>query len=241
MVLAGMALTSYGLFRIRPYWVLRLYGKITRILLKTIGNVSIQINGNQNLKFDEPILIISNHVSALDTIALSPILKQNNFTYVVKNSLMQWKSFPFNIGCRTTWCIPVSREANAGDLTLMLDECKKRFEKNISVLIFPKGTRESDLTLSADIPPTGILIAKKLKCSVLPVFFDTINWQNGKIIKDAGPIKPGTVQIHIGQLITQDQIKSIKETNANIIAFFHECIKLSKNIHLTNSENSTKV
>lgn len=228
--LATMAIISFGLFRKRAFWVLRLYGKSTRFLLKTLGHVKIEIIGNPNQMIDQPVLIIANHVSALDTIALAPILCKNNFTYVVKSSLMKWKSFPFNLGCHSAWCIPVSREANAGDLSMMIDECKTRFSHNISVLIFPKGTRESDLQISAEIPPTGLLIAKKLKCSVLPVFFDTTNWQNGHIIKDAGFIRTGTAKIHIGQIIPAEQIKSIKETHLEIISFFQNCIKLSDNL-----------
>lgn len=230
IVLAIIALLSYTFSRFRPYWVLKLYGKTTRFLLRVFGNVKIEVLGNPHQISDQPVLIIANHVSALDTIALAPILSKNNFTYVVKKSLMEWKSFPFNLGCRTAWCIPVSREANAGDFSMMIDECKKRFDKNISVLIFPKGTRESDLIVSTEIPPTGLLIAKKLKCPVLPVFFDTINWRNGKIIKDAGLIISGTAKIHIGQLIPADQATNIKPTHAVIQQFFQDCIKLSSNI-----------
>lgn len=229
ILLAILSLISFGITTIRPYWVLKLYGKTTRILLRIFGNVKIEVHGNTQQIKDQPVLIIANHVSALDTIALAPILKQNNFTYVVKKSLMQWKSFPFNLGCRTAWCIPVSREANAGDFSMMIEECKIRFDHQISVLIFPKGTREKDLNLSAEIPPTGLLMAKKLKCAVLPVFFDTINWQNGKLIKDAGLIISGTARIHIGNLIQADQIANIKNTHKEIIQFYQDCIKLSTN------------
>lgn len=228
--LATMAITSYLVFRKRAFWVLKIYGKSTRFLLKILGGVSIEILGDLQIKLEKPVIIIANHVSALDTIALAPILQFNDFTYVVKSSLMKWKSFPFNLGCISSWCIPVSREANAGDLSLMIEECKLRFDKNISVLIFPKGTRESDLLESANTPPTGILIAKKLKCDVLPVFFDTINWQNGSIIKDAGFIRAGQAKIHIGQIIPIENIKSIKETHIEIAAFYQNCIKLSSNI-----------
>lgn len=229
IVLAILALFSYGTTRIRPYWVLRLYGITTKLLLRLLGNVKIEVFGDPYQINKQPVLIIANHVSALDTIALAPILNKNNFTYVVKKSLMQWKSFPFNLGCRTSWCIPVSREANNGDFAMMIDECKLRFGKNVSVLIFPKGTREKELAKSADIPATGLLLAKKLKCDVLPVFFDTLNWQNGRIIKDTGLIKSGTVKIHIGKLIPAEQITTIKGTHTEILQFFQECIKLSSN------------
>jgi 1-acyl-sn-glycerol-3-phosphate acyltransferase len=227
--LATMAIISYVVFRKRAFWVLKIYGKTTHFLLKILGNVSIEIIGNSQLKLEKPVVIIANHVSALDTIALAPVLQFNNFTYVVKSSLMKWKSFPFNLGCISSWCIPVSREANAGDLSMMIDECKIRFENNISVLIFPKGTRESDLVESANTPPTGLLIAKKLKCDVLPVFFDTTNWQNGSIIKDAGYIRAGVAKIHLGQIIPIEKIKSIKETHIEISAFYQNCIILSSN------------
>lgn len=228
-MLAVLALFSFGITRIRPYWVLKLYGKTTRLILRIFGNVKIEIIGNTHQITDQPVLIIANHVSALDTIALAPILSNTNFTYVVKKSLMQWKSFPFNLGCRTAWCIPVSREANAGDFSMMIEECKIRFDHHISVLIFPKGTREKDLISSAEIPPTGLLIAKKLKCAVLPVFFDTVNWQNGKMVKDAGNIISGTAKIHIGTMIPADQITSIKTTHQVILQFYQDCIKLSTN------------
>jgi len=228
--LATMAIVSYLVFRKRAFWVLKIYGKTTRFLLKILGGVSIEVVGNTQLKLDKPVVIIANHVSALDTIALAPILQFNDFTYVVKSSLMKWKSFPFNLGCISSWCIPVSREANAGDLSVMIEECKLRFDNNISVLIFPKGTRDSQLMESANIPPTGLLIAKKLKCDILPVFFDTVNWQIGSVIKDAGFIKAGQARIHIGQIIPIEKIKSIKETHIKITDFYQNCIKLSSNI-----------
>ena len=114
-------------------------------------------------------------------------------------------------------------------MSLIIEECKLRFTNNISVLIFPKGTRENELTKSAELPPTGLLIAKKLKCAVLPVFFDTTNWQNGTIIKDCGFIRSGTSKIHIGQIIPAEQIKSIKDTHVEITNFFQKCIEISTN------------
>ena len=227
IVLSIVAILYFIFLRKRSFWALKLYGKTTRFLLKFLGNVKIEIKGNPDQIFNQSVIIVANHVSALDTIALAPIFSKNNFTYVVKSSLMKWKSFPFNLGCHAAWCIPVSREPNAGDFSLMIDECKIRFENNVSVLIFPKGTRESDLAKSAEIPATGILLAKKLKCAVLPVFFDTTNWQNGKIIKDAGFIRSGTATIYIGELIPAEQITTIKSTHNDILHFFQECVKPS--------------
>lgn len=221
----------------RPYWVLKTYGKIINFFLRVIGNISINITGSTDVRLEPSGIIIGNHVSAMDTISLPPFLKNIEFTFVIKQSLIEWKSFPFNLGCRALGCIPVSREANSGDMNFMMEEFKKRFDNNASVMIYPKGSRENELEPSTLIPPTALLMAKRLKVSVLPVFFDTVNWSNGKIIKDAGNLYPGIAQIHIGEVIPPEEVKNLKKTHQKILDFYQECYQKSHNIKKISETN----
>ncbi len=206
------------------YWVVRKYGNYTLAFLKNINAVNIHFNSKTD-SIDKPLLIISNHISALDTFLLPTYFKNNNLTYVVKRSLIEWKSFPFNIGCKAMGAIAVSRQSNSGDLHVMQEQIIKKIEDNTSVVLFPAGTRSTVIEESINIPPTGALIAKKLKLDILPVFMGTNTWGNGRILKDFGIIKKKDIYVYIGTPISVTADKSTKEIHKEITTFLEQSLQ----------------
>ncbi|EKD27389.1 MAG: Phospholipid/glycerol acyltransferase [uncultured bacterium] len=211
-----------SLFIPKSAWFLcRLWGKFVNFILRVICNIKIEVKGDI-AKNSNPCLILANHTGPWETVAIMPYIPFD-FTYVLKKQLISWKYNFFAMGIRSIKPIPISRESNAGDFTAITQLSQERFKKNISVMIFPGGTRKA-LNESLDYGVGGILLAKKIKCPVKILFVDSEKWSRGKYIKDYGLLYPGKIRIHFGDLISKEEIslKKAKELHEQTLNFYNK-------------------
>ena len=90
---------------------------------------------------------------------------------------------------------------------MMIASTKARLEENISVIIFPEGTRVAPGE-SLPYKNGAFLVASKLKAPVLPVSVNSgLAWPRGQLLKNKG-----TIDITIGELIESED-KSVQELN----------------------------
>ena len=217
------------IFREKDAWYFCVkWGNFINKMLQLIGDVKIVVKG-ESPKELSPALLIVNHTGPWETVGFMPFYPVK-LVYVIKKELLSWKYSFFALGLKAMNPIAISREANSGDFNRIKDFALRHFNEQKHVLIFPKGTR-SALKDSIDIPPVGILLAKKLKCRVLPVFIDTEAWARGKYIKDWGMIYPQTITISFGKPISVEEITSlsIRENHEKVVDFYKKELKsLSK-------------
>ncbi len=149
----------------------------------------IHLRGLDHLRAmnQKPAVLIGNHMSLLETAVLHSFLRAHmDFTFVIKPALMK-TPFLCNI-MRALDAIVVSRDNPRQDLKTVMEEGKKRLDAGRSVVIFPQGTRaiEFDPTKFNSI---GIKLAKSAGYPVIPFALKTDFLQNGKYLRDMGPIK----------------------------------------------------
>ena len=158
-------------------------------ILKTLEKigVSVNINGINHLKqLNTPCVIISNHMSILETVILPIIIQPvKDVTYIVKQSLMDYPVFKHVMRNRNP--IAVSRTNAREDLKAVLHSGVDRLNKGISVIVFPQTTRTHQFD-AEKFNSIGIKLALKAKVPVLPLALKTDAWGNGKILKDFGRI-----------------------------------------------------
>ena len=197
------------------------WGALMNWILKTACGVQIKVKGNVSPD-PAPALLVCNHTGPWETVGFMPFYPLP-LTYVIKKQLMSWKYSLYSMGLKALNPIPISREANSGDFQMIRELSAKHFSQGHHVLIFPGGTR-APLRESIPFPPTGILLAKKLKCRVIPVFIDSEPWSRGKLIKDWGMIYPGTITISFGEPVSADLISSnpVKEIHQSLMGFFEK-------------------
>ena len=135
-----------------------------------------------------PVVIISNHMSSLETIVLPcTILPFKDVAFVVKKSLTVHPIFgPI---MRSVKHIAVGRDNPREDLKLVLSRGAELISQGVSVVIFPQATRAVEFDIDG-FNTLGIKLAARTGVPVIPLALKTDFMANGRLIKDAGLVHP---------------------------------------------------
>jgi 1-acyl-sn-glycerol-3-phosphate acyltransferase len=135
-----------------------------------------------------PFVFIANHMSMLDTLLLPGlILPFHRATFVIKEGLLHYPVFGWMM--KAVNPIAVKRQNPRKDLKTVLEEGQRHLSQNCSVVIFPQATRSVSFD-PATFNTLGIKLARKAGVPVVPVVLKTDFQQNGKYIKEMGPVLP---------------------------------------------------
>jgi 1-acyl-sn-glycerol-3-phosphate acyltransferase len=176
------------------------------------------ITGLQNLQnLKKPVVIISNHMSTLETMIFPGIIRPHTpLTFVIKKSLVDHYFVRDVMKSRKP--IVVNRTNPREDFSLVIEKGLENLIDGKSVVIFPQTTRKTVFNAS-DFNTLGVKLAKKASVNVIPVAIKTDFWENGKgLLKDIGHInRKKPVYIHFGEPI---EIKGNgKQENQEVINF----------------------
>ena len=143
--------------------------------------------GLDNIPTSEgPVVFISNHMSTLETFVFPCIIAPHkDVTFVVKESLTT--NALFGPVMRSRDPIAVKRDNPREDFQTVMNRGKELLAKGTSVIIFPQSTRAVEF-IPDEFNSLGIKLAKAAGVQVVPVAIKTDFWQNGKYLKDLGPI-----------------------------------------------------
>jgi len=135
-----------------------------------------------------PVVYVSNHMSSMETIIYPSSLNAfDKLSIILKKSLTE---IPV-IGktAIVLGCIPVTRKNAREDLVTVLEEGSKRLQSGMSVLMFPQGTRQSVFE-ARRFNSLGAKLAERSKVPLVAIAAQTDFLENGKLIKDFGPVDP---------------------------------------------------
>ena len=154
--------------------------------LESIG-IRIEISGIDNIqKLDTPCVVISNHMSVLETVILPVILLPYlKVTFIIKQSLLEYPIFKHIMRSRDP--IAVTRTNPRHDLKAVLEGGKERLKRGLSIIVFPQTTR-THIFDPAQFNTIGVKLAQKAGFPVVPLALLTDAWGNGKHVKDFGKI-----------------------------------------------------
>jgi len=146
----------------------------------------------------EPVVFVSNHMSMLDTFIMPTIiLAFKELTFVVKEELLEYPIWRFVM--KATKPIAVSRQNPREDLYKVLSEGEACLKSGNSVFIFPQSTRSSVFDPDS-FNSLGVKLAKRAGVLVIPVALKTDFQENGRFIKDMGPVDPHkTIYVKFGK------------------------------------------
>ncbi|MBW2557464.1 MAG: 1-acyl-sn-glycerol-3-phosphate acyltransferase [Deltaproteobacteria bacterium] len=180
--------------------------KVTRVRLKS--------RGNDNIRQGQSYIIISNHQSLFDILAL--VVKLGiQFRWIIKKELRKVPLFGFALYKSRNIFIDRSDRKRA---VKSINEGIKRLSMGASVMFFAEGTRSPDGKIHK-FKKGGFATAVESGLPILPV---TVNGSRKILPKKALAFNPGVIELVIGKPIvtehyTHDNLKDLMDKTRNII------------------------
>lgn len=183
---------------INPVWY-RMTCKMFGICLWICNQ--LKVYGVRNIPKTGGIIIASNHASYIDPPAVGASSRLVRMTHFMARDTLFEKRF-MGAFLRKVGVIPLDRER--GDLKAMKTAIQL-LQNGASVALFPEGTRSPDGKLQPAKPGIGFLVAKG-NAPVVPVY---VHGSYEAWSKNSGGLKRTPVAVIYGQLITQEEIRSL--------------------------------
>jgi 1-acyl-sn-glycerol-3-phosphate acyltransferase len=159
---------------------------------KFFCGLTYEVEGLENIDAHQPAIVLSNHQSAWETLALRHILPTQ--VVLLKRSLIWLPIWGWALG--TLKSIAIDRENQRAALRILLEKGTACLDQGFWVLIFPEGTR----TAAGEIrkfSAGGAMLAQKSGYPVIPVAHNAGDyWPRYSFLK-----YPGTIKVKIGPVI----------------------------------------
>lgn len=177
-------------FQLR-YYIMTRWTVFNLWWLKITCNLKHQVTGIENIP-SVPAIIMSNHQSAWETLALQIIFPAQ--AWILKRELL-WIPI-YGWGLASMQPIAIDRGSAIKAFRQIVERGCERLAKGISVVIFPEGTRVAPGEKGKYLPGGGLL-AERSGHPVVPVAHNAGHfWPRNSLIK-----RPGVIQMVIGPVI----------------------------------------
>jgi 1-acyl-sn-glycerol-3-phosphate acyltransferase len=124
---------------------------------------SVKITGRQKMDMKKSYVIVSNHQSQLDILMAYRLFFP--FRWISKAEVF---NLPF-IGWNMVLNGHVKlKRGDKESIQQMMDQCEQLLKQNISIMLFPEGTR-SKTAIVKPFKPGAFILAKKTKKSIIPL------------------------------------------------------------------------
>jgi 1-acyl-sn-glycerol-3-phosphate acyltransferase len=188
---------------------------ILRVFERVGGRVEID-NLDVPYSLSGPCVYIGNHMSSLEVLVLPCFVQPAcNTTFIVKESLTRFPLFGHIASSRDP--ITVGRIDPREDFKKVLEEGQKHLDSGTSVIVFPQRTRSATFD-PAQFNTIGVKLARRAGVPVIPVAVKTDAWENGRFLKDFGPIHPER-KVHISFGEPLEVTGSGRETHEQIVEY----------------------
>lgn len=184
------------------------YKSFARCVLIICG-VKLEVEWKEKIERKRKYLIISNHLSLIDIPVLMVIFNRN-IRFIYKKSLTKVPIFGWAMFLGGY--VPINRE-NARSAMQSLHDAAKKLTEDISVAIFPEGTR-SRTGETGNFKKGMFVLAEYTQADIIPV---SISGSNKVIPPDSFKIKPGKVKVVVGETMKFTNDKSFLNYIRNVI------------------------
>lgn len=192
--------------------------KIWAYIMLAVSFVRTEINNRQKIQPETSYIIISNHQSLYDILALVTTLGIQ-YRWFIKKEVLKIPLFGYGLYASRNIFIDRSHRDKAVE---SINRGFARLPKGVSVMVFAEGTRSPDGKIH-EFKKGGFIPAVERKIPILPV---TINGSRRVLPKRSLAMRPGKIQVVIGDPIdtgsyTHDNVQDLMDqTRQTIIANF---------------------
>ena len=145
----------------------------------------LHLEGRKKIPWKRPVVLVANHRSLVDILALYKIRRPFKWTSKDENFRLPFVGMVLSL----TNSIRIKRESLRSGAQF-LSQAEREIAKGSSVLIFPEGTRSRTMEMRP-FKEGAFLLAKKMGCGVIPIVhtgsektFDRGSW----VLKGKAPI-----------------------------------------------------
>ncbi len=214
IVFSLIALLTFPFGAFTRYRIITLWNRLLVWAARVICGIRYEVKGMENVP-DFPVIVMSKHQSAWETIAL-PIFLPPQAT-VIKKELLAIPFFGW--GFRMLSPIAIDRGAGKKALRQIVEQGSDRIKQGFWVLIFPEGTRVRPGE-TGRYGIGGAWLATHTDISVLPVAHNAGEiWPRHSFIK-----RPGRITVSIGPVISS-QGKKADALNEEVKAWIESEMK----------------
>lgn len=187
----GLVLATFPLPRLARWQVIAGWPRFALWLARHLLSIEYEVIGRQNIP-REPVVILSKHQSAWETIAYTSIFPPH--VYVLKRELF-WIPF-LGWGMALMSPIAIDRARGKDAIRRMIEIGGKRLAQGFSIMVYPEGTRTA-VGRRGNYKIGGAVLAVQNHVSVLPVAHNAgLVWPRHAFVK-----RPGKVTVVIGEPI----------------------------------------
>lgn len=170
--------------------------------------IEIEVDGEENIPENGPVLIVSNHQGYFDPVALYYAIRKFQYGFITKSEFAKYKML-------------VDAANYSGALFLIrgggreaiqtLNKATELFEKGYSIAIFPEGTRSHGPEMN-EFKPGSFKFAQKGKASILPV---TLNGSY-HVFEEKNSFQRCKVKVTIHPLVHYEQMDRHQQNEAHV-------------------------
>ncbi len=160
------------LFGLRPFEYVMAALQRTLVAVFSIAGTKVEVERDPAIKPHTGYALISNHQSMFDIVLIGGLLFTNFPKYVAKKELGR-KIPSVSLNLRRGGNCLIDRDDRRQALRAISDMAKTAQERDVSVVIFPEGTRSRDGSLG-EFKPAGskVLLRSASELPVVPVAVD---------------------------------------------------------------------
>jgi 1-acyl-sn-glycerol-3-phosphate acyltransferase len=154
--------------------------------------IEVRAHGIESVDWSKPYVLMANHQSYLDVLALYTALPQC-FGIVAKKPLF---AVPFFGGVmRALGCVPVDRSKHTEAIRAMRDASAEIRRRNMTIAVFPEGTRGAGDRVGT-LKKGPFHLAQLAQVPTLPV---GIRGTAALMPRENTGIRPGIIEVHVGR------------------------------------------
>ena len=173
----------------------RILQQKARFVIRHVPGTTFSESNPHGETFEKPAVIISNHQSHLDLMAI--MMLTPNLIILTKNWV--WHNPFYGIIIRYADYFPIT---DTEEMTLAIEE---KVKKGYSVMIFPEGTRSADCHIQR-FHRGAFYLAEKLQLDIVPVYINGF----GKVLpKESFHLHPGHMSVEVMARIHRDDATQI--------------------------------
>jgi len=210
LLIAGMLTTFKIRWKIGYAWC-AIIGWMTKVFC----GLTYEVEGLEHINPQQPAILLSNHQSAWETLALRYILPPHSV--VIKRELLWFPIWGWSL--LTLKSIVINRKNQRASLRVLLEKGTEYLNQGLSVLIFPEGTRTAPGEIRK-FSIGGAMLAQKSGFPVIPVAHNAGDfWPRYSFLK-----YPGTIKVKIGPVI-ESKGRKAAEINAETESWIAQAMK----------------